>query len=163
MDVDVTHLFISPGHDFFGRHGKGRLAHEVTDRDELDLEEGKGIVGDRFFDYKEDYKGQITFFDGKVWDAVKEEFSLPDLSVSSFRRNVVIRGADLNALIGRRFRIGQLEFSGSEESKPCYWMDEACAPGVEEFLKGNGGLRCRILSSGELRKGSGELEFLNDE
>ena len=38
--------------------------------------------------------------------------------------------------------------------KPCYWMDEACAPGVENFLKGRGGLRCRILRGGVLEKGT---------
>jgi len=159
MKIDVTHLYISPGHDFFGRHGKGRLENEIVDCEEIELVAGKGIVDDRFFDYKEDYKGQITFFDGAVWDAVKTEFSLKDLPASRFRRNVIIRGVDVNELIGKEFSLGGLHFSGSEESKPCYWMDQACAPGVEEFLKGRGGLRCRILAGGTLKKGNHALEI----
>ena len=114
---------------------------------------GKGIVGDRFYDYKEDYKGQITFFDYAVYKAVKAEFGLPNLDVSAFRRNAVVSEMDLNSLIGETFKIGELEFEGTQEAKPCYWMDEACAPGVEEFLKGRGGLRCRILKGGKLAKG----------
>lgn len=158
--VELTHLSISPGHDFFGRHGKGRENHGIVDRDELELVAGSGIVGDRFFDYKEDYKGQLTLFDHAIYEQVMEKFDLPDLEPGAFRRNVVIRGVSLPELIGQRFRIGDLEFTGSEEAKPCYWMDEACAPGTEEFLRGNGGLRCRITKDGTLAKGTQTLEIL---
>lgn len=158
--VDLTHLLLSPGHDFFGRHGKGREDHEILDQDHLDLVAGSGIRGDRFFDYKPDYKGQITFFDHATFEQVREKFNLPDLDPSAFRRNVVIKGVPLLDLIGRKFQIGSLRFSGSEESKPCYWMDQACAPGTEEFLRGNGGLRCRILTDGILEKGPQTLELL---
>ncbi|MGC6425672.1 MAG: MOSC domain-containing protein [Akkermansiaceae bacterium] len=152
MSLRLHHLFISEGHDFYGRHGKGRKEFPIIDHDEIELVAGRGIVGDRFFDYKEDYKGQITFFDFAVYVEVKAKFNLPDLHPSVFRRNVVSSGLDLPSLIGQTFQIGGLEFSGSEEAKPCYWMDQACAPGVEEFLKGKGGLRCRILRNGTLRK-----------
>jgi MOSC domain-containing protein YiiM len=70
---------------------------------------------------------------------------------------VVLSGIDLNSLIGKRFSIGGVVFEGSEEAAPCYWMNEACAPGVHEFLKGRGGLRARIRTGGVLRKGSAEL------
>ena len=157
----ISHLYISPGHDFYGRHGKGREENEIIDCDTFELVSGSGVRGDRFFDYKEDYKGQITFFDFAVYEAVKNEFSLPDLETSAFRRNVIIDGVDLNSLIGERFAIGELEFEGSEEAKPCYWMDQACAPGTEEFLKGKGGLRCRIRKSGTLGKGVQTIRILS--
>ncbi len=160
MEIQVTHLFTSLGHDFFGRHGKGRREYEICDQPEIELVAGRGIRGDRFFDHKENYKGQLTLFDGAVWDAVKGQFSLPELPASHFRRNVVIRGVDLSSLIGESFQISDLVFSGSEESKPCYWMNEACAPGVEEFLKGQGGLRCRIVKGGILRVGTHHLSVI---
>jgi len=158
--VDLTHLLISSGHDFFGRHGKGREDHGIEEREQLELVAGSGIVGDRFFDYKPDYKGQMTFFDFATYEEVREKFDLPDLEPSAFRRNVVIKGVSLPDLIGKRFKIGELEFTGSEESKPCYWMDQACAPGTEEFLRGNGGLRCRIATGGTLVKGPQTLTIL---
>lgn len=158
--VELTHLLVSPGHDFFGRHGLGREDHGIEERQQLELVAGSGIVDDRFFDYKPDYKGQITFFEHDIYERVITEFNLPELSPSAFRRNVVIKGVSLPDLIGKRFRIGDLEFSGSEESKPCYWMDQACAPGTEEFLRGNGGLRCRILKGGTLTKGLQNLTIL---
>ncbi len=156
----IHHLFISPAHDFKGRHGKERLEHEIVDRESVELVAGSGIVGDRYFDYKPDFKGQITFFDEAVWTEVKEKFDLADLPASEFRRNVIVSGLDLNELIGKRFQIGDLEFTGSEEAAPCYWMDQACAPGVEEFLRGKGGLRCRIVKGGTLAKGTSELQVM---
>jgi MOSC domain-containing protein YiiM len=41
---------------------------------------------------------------------------------------------------------------GMVEAKPCYWMDEALAPGAEEALRGLGGLRAKVLTSGQLRR-----------
>ena len=157
MHIEIKHLLISPGHDFKGRHGKEALSHGIEDREEIECVTGRGIAGDRYFDFQDDFKGQITFFDVAVHDAVKAQFSLPDLEATAFRRNVLVAGVDLNTLIGKRFSIGALEFEGSEEAKPCYWMDQACAPGVEEFLRGKGGLRARIRQGGTLRRGTAEL------
>ncbi len=158
--AEVTHLFISPGHNYYGRHGKGSEDHEILDREEISLVAGRGVEDDRFFGYKEDYKGQVTLFDHATYERVMSEFELPDLQPSAFRRNVVVVGLDLNDLIGRSFRLGEVELSGSEEAKPCYWMDEACAPGVEKFLRGSGGLRCRITAGGKLSKGTHTLELI---
>ena len=157
MHVEIHHLYVSPGHDFRGRHGKEALRHEVEDRDEIECVAGRGIRGDRYFDFKEDFKGQITFFDAAVYEALKEKLNLPDLEASAFRRNVVMKGVDLNSLIGKRFRIGAVEFEGSEEAAPCYWMDRVCTDGAEEFLKDKGGLRARIRAGGMLKRGEAEL------
>ena len=168
--VVVERIFISPGHDFRGRHGSERRSHVVETSENVELVAGSGIVGDRFFDYQPDFKGQITFFDRKVWEEVKQEFGIPNLCPSRFRRNVLLTGADLNSLIGKRFSLGDLEFTGSEEATPCYWMDEACAAagdfpegkvsGVEQFLKGKGGVRCRILRGGFLCLGEHQLSLM---
>jgi len=69
------------------------------------------------------------------------------------RRNAITRGVELNSLIGARFQVQGVEFEGMAECKPCYWMDEAIAPGAEALLQGRGGLRARILTSGTLRVG----------
>ena len=55
------------------------------------------------------------------------------------------------SLVGCEFTIQGATFLGSEECRPCYWMDAAFGPGAEAFLKGRGGLRARIVSDGVLR------------
>ncbi|MEM8867626.1 MAG: MOSC domain-containing protein [Verrucomicrobiota bacterium] len=150
MDIKIKAIYISPGHDFYGRHNKGRLDHGIEQLDTVECVAGSGLKGDRFFDYKEDFKGQITFFDWAVHQRMKIEFNRPDLEPYVFRRNVLIEGVDLNTLIGQRFQIQGITFEGSEESTPCYWMNEAIADGAEDALKGYGGIRARILTDGAL-------------
>ena len=112
---------------------------------------GRGIRGDRYFDFKDDYKGQITFFSLDVFDELCAALALHDSSPTAARRNVVTRGVDLNKLIGGEFEVQGIHLYGTEESAPCYWMDRAFAAGAKDFLKGRGGLRAKILSDGKLR------------
>ncbi|MCC5845854.1 MAG: molybdenum cofactor biosysynthesis protein [Verrucomicrobia bacterium] len=156
MNVCVEHLLTSPEHKYRGHFGGpsgscGAVAHE-----RIEVRAGRGIVGDRYFDYKENFKGQITFFDLAVRDALAAHCGV-DISPDAVRRNVLLRGVDLNSLVGKTFTLQGVRFQGSEECKPCFWMDEAVAPGAEEFLKGRGGLRARILSDGALTLGPAEL------
>jgi MOSC domain-containing protein YiiM len=157
QSVELCALFTSPGHDFKGHHGGPRGHHPIVDAEAIECVAGKGIKGDRYFDSEKHRDGQITFFDWAVLEAIRERFAVPNLDPSAFRRNVVVRGADLNALVGRTFELQGLAFLGTQECKPCYWMDQAVAPGVEDFLRGRGGLRARILSSGALRRGPADL------
>jgi MOSC domain-containing protein YiiM len=112
---------------------------------------GRGICGDRYFDFKDDYKGQITFFSLDVFKELCAALDLHDCSPAAARRNVITRGVDLNELIDREFEVQGVCLYGTQESAPCYWMDRAFAPGAKEFLKGRGGLRAKILSDGGLR------------
>lgn len=160
VNICIRAIWISSGHDFIGRKDLGRLNHGVESRNSIECHAGKGIVGDRYYDTREDYKGQITFFDAAIADKLQEALNLESIDPSRFRRNVLVEGIDLNQLIGMRFKIGDIEFSGSEECRPCFWMNEAIAPGAHDWLKGHGGLRCRIHTSGIFHSGPSKLECL---
>ncbi len=112
---------------------------------------GRGIRGDRYFDFKDDYKGQITFFSLDVFDELCAALNVHNASPAAARRNVITHGVDLNEFIDKEFEIQGVRLYGTEESAPCYWMDQAFAPGAKDFLKGRGGLRAKILSDGRLR------------
>jgi len=158
----IRHIFISPGHNFFGRHGQPAGAHPALDVPAVKCRAGWGLEGDRFYGYRPDYKGQVTFFAWETFVAAREKFGVPSLSAGAFRRNVIVEGVDLDALVGRRFALGGVEFEGVLESTPCHWMDTVIAPGAEEWLKGRGGLRAKILSDGELHVGAAELCLLQE-
>jgi MOSC domain-containing protein YiiM len=150
----VEHLFVSPGHNFFGHHDQPAGEHPIIPADQIECVAGRGIRGDRFFDYKENYKGQITFFAMEVLEGLRDELNLPEAQPQATRRNAFIRGADLPALVGQQFAIQGVRFEGMEESRPCHWMNSALGPGAEEWLRGRAGLRCRILSDGRLVRGN---------
>ena len=117
----------------------------------IECDADRGIRGDRYFDFKDDYKGQITFFSLEVFNELCGALQIRDSSPVVARRNVITRRVDLNQLIGKEFEIQGVRFHGMEECRPCYWMDQAIAPGAHEFLKGRGGLRAKILCGGQLR------------
>jgi len=149
--VVVGRLYIAAGHNFFGRHGQPPGEYSIVEVPEVECVAGRGLRGDRFFDFKENYKGQITFFASETYEAICRELAVRNRMPSVFRRNVITTGVDLNELIGQEFQIQGVSFRGTEECRPCYWMDEAFAPGANEFLKGRGGLRAVILNNGILR------------
>ena len=112
---------------------------------------GRGIVDDRFFDHKENFKGQITFFASEVFEDVCLQLGVDGRSPGVARRNVITAGIDLNRLIGEEFVLQGVRFAGVEECRPCYWMEQALGPGAEAALRGRGGLQAKILTGGPLR------------
>jgi len=149
--MNILHIYISDDHNFYGRHNQPAGEHPMTEVTEAECVAGKGITGDRFFDYKPDYKGQITFFSQEVYEDLCLLFNLVKVPPSVFRRNVIVEGVDLNELIGKEFEVQGIRFLGTVEATPCYWMNGAVAEGAEEAMKGRGGLRAKILTSGTLR------------
>ncbi len=149
--MEVLHLFISPDHNYVGHFGGPAGTAPTLEVPEIECVAGRGIRNDRYFDYKPDYKGQITFFEIETHRRLCEQFSVQDKGPEVYRRNVIVAGQDLNALIGQEFEIQGVRFLGTEEARPCLWMNEAFAPGAEKALAGKGGLRAKILSDGTLR------------
>ena len=148
----VEQLFISPGHNFVGHHGQPPGGNPIIPMEQVECVAGRGLRGDRYFEREENHKGQITFFSLEVFDGLRRELNLPDAQPQATRRNAFVRGADLNAFIGKEFEIQGVRFFGVEESKPCDWMNLALGPGAREWLKDRGGLRARILTEGVLRR-----------
>jgi MOSC domain-containing protein YiiM len=148
--IQIRHLFIASGHSFFGRYGKGALDFPVVEVPRVHCLAGRGLEGDRFLDYKPDYKGQVTFFEYEQYVRLCRLFAVHDRGPGVFRRNVITQGEDLNSLIGEEFEVQGVRFRGSSECTPCEWMDTAFHTGSEEALRGVGGLRAKILSDGWL-------------
>lgn len=149
--VEICHLYISRGHNFFGHHGREPDDYPTIEVPEIACVAGHGIRGDRFFDYRDDYKGPITFFSLEVFNELRDALNLGNCSPEAVRRNVITRGVDLNELIGQEFEVQGVRFLGTDECRPCYWLNRAIAPGAEDFLGGRGGLRAKILTDGTLR------------
>ena len=146
--MKIKAIYISPGHNFYGHYGKPPSNHPLIAVDTVNCVAGKGLLGDRFFDYKPNYKGQVTLFDFSVYQAMCKELDIYDKDPLVLRRNLLVQGEDLLSLIGQKFTIQGVNLLGVEECSPCFWMDQAFGIGAEKFLKGQGGLRCRILADG---------------
>ena len=148
--IRVARLYTSPGHNFFGHHGRAPGTHPLVEHQEIHCVAGQGIEGDRFFNQKTNYEGQITFFSAEVFEEMCRQLGVTEKHSGLARRNVIVAGVDLNGLIGVEFAVQGVRFYGVEECRPCYWMDRVIAPGAEAALRNRGGLRAKILTSGRL-------------
>lgn len=153
----IRQIFISPGHNYFGHHGREADDFPLEEVKRIECVAARGIRGDRFFDYRTNYKGQITFFSQEVFDGLSAAFPHVQKSPGVLRRNVIVSGISLKSLIGQTFALQGVRFLGTAHCTPCYWLDRAFARGAEAWLKGNGGLRAQILTDGCLTAGAAEL------
>ena len=159
-DVQIEQIFISPEHNFVGHYGEPPGTSPLIEKDRIQCVAGKGLLGDRYFNHREDYKGQITFFSAEVFEQLRTHFGIGEKPVGALRRNVIVSGVNLLSLIGSDFEIQGVKFRGTQHCAPCEWMDLAFAPGTKEFLKQNAGLRAKILSDGEIHVGDAQLRIL---
>jgi MOSC domain-containing protein YiiM len=159
--ITLEHLYISPGHNYFGKPKDGPGDHPTTDVEAVEVRAGRGLVGDRYYGVPAHYEAQVTFFAAEVFDVLLAEFGRDDLAPILTRRNIVTRGANLNALLGQEFTLdagsGPVNFLGTKPCNPCAWMDVMLGQGAHAFLRGRGGLRARILSNGTLHRGTATL------
>lgn len=113
---------------------------------------GVGLEGDRYFagdgtwsHHPVEGGKDLTLIEAEVLAAVW-------LTGAHTRRNLVTREVRLNALVGRRFRIGEIECYGNRLCEPCTYLENLTGVSVQA-LAGRGGLRADILTDGEIRVG----------
>ena len=157
MRIQLHHFFISEGHNFKGRFGQEPLQNPILEPETIECVMGRGIRGDRYYHLKEHHKGQVTFFEWETFSKLCNHFELDHLTPSNMRRNIITEGVELNQLIGVQFKIGDVQFEGTEECRPCFWMDQAVHEGAFEWMKGRGGLRAKVLTNGSLTLGQHDL------
>ncbi len=121
---------------------------------------GRGLEGDRyhegvgtFTNWRGITAGQaLTLIEAEALEAAGAELGL-DVTGAMARRNLVTRGVSLDALVGQRFRIGELECFGDRPCDPCRHLERLTAPGLLAALSGRGGLRADLLGSGTVHVG----------
>lgn len=155
--VEIRHIFISPGHNYFGKPKDGPGSHPTHDVAAVEARAGLGLAGDRYYGVPAHYEAQVTFIAAEVLAEVGAALGKAIEPILT-RRNIVIAGVPLNQLMGEEF---SLEFAGGEsvrlmgvkQAAPCAWMDAMLGVGAQELMRGRGGLRVRVLTDGVIRRG----------
>jgi MOSC domain-containing protein YiiM len=121
--------------------------------DRAEVHAGKGLVGDRkYFGDGAQPGGALTLIAQEALEAMAAEHGI-ELSPGASRRQVHTRGIDLNALVGRRFRVGEVECVGVELCEPCAHLESLTQPGVIKGLVHRGGLNADVLADGHISVG----------
>lgn len=145
----VAHIYIAPQ--------RGAPMERV---ESVEAVPNSGLKGDRYSEPKNRPApdNEVTLIESENIEAFTTSEGLP-LTPDMPRRNIVTRGVDLNALCGKRFRVGAAVFEGMRLCEPCRLFARRTHRAVLTFFVGKGGLRARIVTGGLIRSGdSVELE-----
>jgi hypothetical protein len=112
---------------------------------------GRGLEGDRHFHGRGTFSNRYSV--GHELTLIEAEACEGLLAPEQARRNVVTTGIDLNALVGERFLVGDVECVGRRLCEPCAHLERLTEPGVLRGLVHIGGLRADILTDGTIRVG----------
>ncbi len=112
---------------------------------------GQGLGGDRYAEGQGTFSSpgvgyELTLVEAEVLDEI-------DLAWEDARRNLVTTGISLNALVGKRFRVGSVECIGRRLAEPCAHLEKLTRPGLLRPLVHRGGLRADILTAGTISVG----------
>jgi MOSC domain-containing protein YiiM len=121
---------------------------------------GQGPVGDRYFASEPaTRKGKdLTLIEAEALEAFSSETGV-ELSHEESRRNVMTRGVRLNDLVGKSFRVGEVECVGVELNEPCSHLEGLTRPGVLKGMTHRGGLRVNVVQSGSISVGDEVVEL----
>jgi hypothetical protein len=121
---------------------------------------GRGLEGDRYANSSGTFSPRGAHRPGYeltlIAAEVVEQLTTRDAAIdfTSTRRNVLTRGIDVNALVGRDFSIGDVHCRGLRLAEPCAHLERLRGPGLLRPLIHRGGLRVDILNDGYITKGS---------
>lgn len=134
MTVEAIHL------------GAPRVA-ELWTVDEVRAVAGSGLEGDRHFHEEGAPPGQaLTLVEAEVVEDAR-------LAPGATRRQLTVRGVRLNDLVGKRFRVGEVECVGVELCEPCSHLEAMTRPGIIKELVHRAGLNADIVVGGTIRLG----------
>jgi MOSC domain-containing protein YiiM len=114
---------------------------------------GKGLEGDRQFRAKGAKPGQaLTLVEAENVEAAS-------LAPGETRRQVTTRGVRLDDLVGKRFRVGEVECYGVELCEPCTHLQSMTRPGIIKELTHRAGINADILTDGTISVGDEVVEL----
>jgi MOSC domain-containing protein YiiM len=106
-----------------------------------------GVVGDRHA-----AAGDVTLIEAEALEAFTAETGI-ELSHEESRRQVLTRGVRLNDLVGKRFRVGEVECVGRQLCEPCNYLQSLTRPGVLRGMVHRAGLNADIVTPGRIAVG----------
>ncbi|HEX2425070.1 MAG TPA: MOSC domain-containing protein [Actinomycetota bacterium] len=120
---------------------------ELWPVESVTAEAGKGLEGDRhFFPNGAPPGGALTLVEEEVVEDA-------GLEPGATRRQLTVRGVRLNDLVGKRFRVGEVECYGVALCEPCRHLEQLTRPGIVKELVHRAGINADVLTDGTISVG----------
>ena len=117
---------------------------EMTALTSVDIEVGKGLVGDRYAGIHESTR-QVTLIQQEHLDVIGACLAEDSIIPERLRRNIVVCGINLLALKDKQFRVGGCELEMTGLCHPCSKMETELGAGGYNAMRGHGGITARVL------------------
>jgi MOSC domain-containing protein YiiM len=124
---------------------------EIVTCDGVTAHTGRGLEGDHYGG-RSGSRG-VTLIQAEHLAVLGALLRRGPIDPALLRRNLVVRGVNLLALKGRRFRIGDALLEGTGPCPPCSRMEETLGPGGYNAMRGHAGLNARVIEGGAIRLG----------
>jgi MOSC domain-containing protein YiiM len=148
---DLFEHFAQPGTvRWIGLRPKTRQPMEVVESTFANI---GGLTGDRAFKPNATGKRQVTLIQEEHLEAVASFLGKDSVDPALIRRNIVVKGLNLNALKGKQFKIGKAVLEMTGFCYPCSRMEENLGVGGYNAMRGHGGITCRVIEEGEILVG----------
>ena len=117
--------------------------------DAVDVEAGKGLVGDRYHGSRH---RQVTLQSQESLNHAADDLG-HGFDAQATRRNITVDGGDIPAKPGTRLMIGAVEFEVVRDAAPCRLLDDWIGPGAMKALRGRAGSALRVISTDTISVG----------
>jgi MOSC domain-containing protein YiiM len=143
-DGRVTDIFLAAAH-----------GAPTEARDAVTAVAGRGLEGDRnFYAHGDghDPADEITLIAAEGLARARADHGL-ELAPGEHRRQVVVEGVDLLALLGATVRVGEIDVEVIADNPGCRYLQDLTGKPMLRGLRRNGGVRGRIVTGGRVRVG----------
>ncbi len=146
--ASVVSLFVSPG-----------IGQSMRARSSVRALAGRGLEGDRYALGQGSYSKlarpvarHVSLIAREAMEAANEELvrrGLIPFEPEETRRNIVVEGIDVYALLDHEFCVGAVRLRGSDSTRPCRIPSAMTGKfGFAEAYRDRGGIRAEIVSDG---------------
>ncbi|WGY04438.1 MOSC domain-containing protein [Nocardioides sp. QY071] len=118
-------------------------------KDEVEVEAGRGIVGDRYHGTRHRH---VTVQSRETLDEAAAVYGRPVPSELT-RRNLTISHGVVPRDPGTRIRVGEVLLEVVRVAAPCKLLDDTIGAGAQEALRRRAGTVFRVLEGGRIRVG----------
>lgn len=120
----------------------------VTELLEVEAVEGKGLAGDHYAG--ESGKRQVTLIQAEHLPVMASILQTEAVDPALTRRNIVVSGINLLALMDQQFQIGGAVLEMTGHCHPCSRMEANFGEGGYNAMRGHGGITARIVKGGKI-------------
>ena len=141
-------------------HLAAARSEPVYEVESVEAVAGAGLRGDRHFKPGSAPDKHLTLIESEELEQLASEHGI-QLGPGESRRQLTTRGIRLNPLVGKRFRVGEVECRGIELCEPCAHLESLTHPGIMRAFVHKAGLNAEIITGGEISVGD-EITVLGD-